>query len=848
MTTAHPERNWTQLQEGLNRVRKELGGNPHASLDPEDKPARVMSAGKHKHIYPSRRTPPQLPQLRLSTPPEYYSDDDLRRGRRKVVPPVKPKRDAFQRPVSDEDSYDSGESSDEDRAYLYHNGPAPPQPYPYGYYQPPMVYPPMPAFYPQPQPHHHRTKRRDRGKSKAKGRQRPQENGNTRVKHLGSRRAAETHRSHRDAATHTVEERGIQADESDTVQDARALSKFKAKESLNYTPVVNNFADKRTNYPKAGGGRMDPLEVGYLRPKQAVYDTANLYTHRRPSPQLGTSLYPYDAALDTYKYIHPDQHKLSYSPVMRRPLADPSQAATAIQKTFRGYSTRKGLSSSSDNHTPDLTTHDIVTDLDRQRVPGKDKSVKFHRQIVKLPPLTRQNTASSPSQTTSSRLPAHAGGEISDSGPSQPETSALDELFAYDMAEGYIDGYLSESLIPKALTDLLAPETTARLHYDRVLRNFVVSFINTFLGDEAIPDILIGVLKTDPSKAAMSAAFHFQSDRRFAQNYVDSLIGEMMEEELVPDILIEVLSEHGNQTAQEPVIYSPRLPHGLTAAHEDLAAGVTEDFLNSQLKPHLRDVIQESNRELVDRYFAEKSFDPRPIRDVSEEIMEEVVQEGTEEAIKGAVSDMVGDTIYRGAAYDWTMDLATDVIGEFMPDIVREAVFDVILEQMIDTEIVSEVVEEEARSTSTQVLEKYDNAVQRRELREVASRANKRLLDGVFLHHLLNLFARDGQVMSREDLALKSLDGIVLDNLLQQYFVVRNSRQFTLDNWPTKRLHEKVVTDTAVDVVLTELGQQLDEDMEDLHEYEFQLEDPDSFRAGGMDLKEWLGKLNVSPR
>ncbi|XP_019631091.1 PREDICTED: uncharacterized protein LOC109475007 isoform X2 [Branchiostoma belcheri] len=831
MTTAHPERNWTQLQEGLNRVHKELGGKPNASLDPEDsRPARVMSAGKHKHIYPSRRTPPQLPQLRLSTPPEYYSDDDLRRGRRKVVPPVKPKRDAFQRPVSDEDSYDSGESSDEDRAYPYHNGPAPPQPYPYGYYQPPMVYPAMPAFYPQPQPHHQRTKRRDRGKTKAKARHRPQEKGETRVKHLGSRRAAETHRSHRDAATHTVEERGIQADESDTVQDARALSKFKAKESLNYTPVPNNFTDKRTNYPQVGGGRMDPLEVGYLRPKQALYDTADLYTHRKPSPQQGTSLYPYDTALDTYKYIHPDQHKPSYSPVVRRPLADPGQAATAIQKTFRGYSTRKGPS-------VDHTRHDLVTDLDKQ--PSKNKTVKFRKQTMKLEPLTRQNT--SHTQTTSSR-------EISDSGPSQPETSALDELFAYDMAEGYIDGYLSESLIPKALTDVLAPETTARLHNDRVLRNFVVSFVNTFLDDEAIPDVLISVLKTDPSKAGMSAAFHFHSDRRFAENYVDSLVQEMMEEELVPDILIEVLSEHGNEPAQAPVVYSPRLSHGLTAAHEDLAAGVTEDFLNSQLKPQLRDVVLESNRELVDRYFAEKAFDPRLIRDVSEDLMEEVVQEGTEEAIRGAISDMVGDTIYRGAAYDWMMDLATDVIGEFMPDIVREAVFDVILEQMIDTEIVSEVVEEEARSTSAQVLEKYDNAVQRRELREVASRANKRLLDGVFLHHLLNLFARDGQVMSREDLALKSLDGIILDNLLKQYFMVRNSRQFTLDNWPTKRLHEKVVTDTAVDVVLTELGQQLDEDMEDLHEYEWQLEDPDSFRAGGMDLKEWLGKLNVSPR
>ena len=63
-----------------------------------------------------------------------------------------------------------------------------------------------------------------------------------------------------------------------------------------------------------------------------------------------------------------------------------------------------------------------------------------------------------------------------------------------------------------------------------------------------------------PFDQGMSAALHFQSDRRFAQNYVDSLIEEMMEEELVPDILIEVLSEHGNQTAQVTERSQPLCP------------------------------------------------------------------------------------------------------------------------------------------------------------------------------------------------------------------------------------------------------------------------------------------------
>ena len=55
---------------------------------------------------------------------------------------------------------------------------------------------------------------------------------------------------------------------------------------------------------------------------------------------------------------------------------------------------------------------------------------------------------------------------------------------------------------------------------------------------------------------------------------------------------------------------------------------------------------------------------------------------------------------------------------------------------------------------------------------------------------------------------------------------MNNQLQSTVRNGPLRRLHEKIVCDVAVDVVLEELEAQLDEDMEDLHEYETSLDDP----------------------
>ena len=67
---------------------------------------------------------------------------------------------------------------------------------------------------------------------------------------------------------------------------------------------------------------------------------------------------------------------------------------------------------------------------------------------------------------------------------------------------------------------------------------------------------------------------------------------------------------------------------------------------------------------------------------------------------------------------------------------------------------------------------------------------------------------------------------MILTQLLTQYLNVRNQLNYTIRNGPLRRLHEKLVTDVAVDVILEELDSQLEEDLEDLHEYETSLDDP----------------------
>lgn len=64
----------------------------------------------------------------------------------------------------------------------------------------------------------------------------------------------------------------------------------------------------------------------------------------------------------------------------------------------------------------------------------------------------------------------------------------------------------------------------------------------------------------------------------------------------------------------------------------------------------------------------------------------------------------------------------------------------------------------------------------------------------------------------------------MLDILLDQYLNISHSNCTTIDNVALKDYHVKAFTDVALNVILTEMSEHMDEDMADLFEYERQVE------------------------
>ncbi|XP_075243285.1 uncharacterized protein LOC142337713 isoform X5 [Convolutriloba macropyga] len=215
-------------------------------------------------------------------------------------------------------------------------------------------------------------------------------------------------------------------------------------------------------------------------------------------------------------------------------------------------------------------------------------------------------------------------------------------------------------------------------------------------------------------------------------------------------------------------------------------------------------------------------------------------------------------TVPMVKASQWTETeiVVTDVVDEMMPDIVREAILDVILEDFIDEEIVPEVVAEESREVVVETVRKLDSRVEWKQRRAIRQVAREQLIDGSSLDHLLDLIAKSGRIFTEDQHRENILDGsfgdkivsdVILTQLLTQFLNVRTQLTTTVRNSPLRKVHEKLVTDVAVDVILEELEAQLDEDLEDLHEYESSLDDPRllenrAAKRGSSARPAWLGE------
>ncbi|XP_062894310.1 uncharacterized protein LOC134340756 [Mobula hypostoma] len=292
-----------------------------------------------------------------------------------------------------------------------------------------------------------------------------------------------------------------------------------------------------------------------------------------------------------------------------------------------------------------------------------------------------------------------------------------------------------------------------------------------------------------------SAAYHFfKENQLFARNFVDTIILEVIQDELVPDILTEVLLN--DDTKYQPVYAS-------------------------SMKKFLIRNEQQQTAQLI-------AFKQRPAVLILETLLEEEISDLTRALIRTVLEEFVNIHLTTAIINESLTELIMETIEPMVPQLVKETVNEMVLEEILQEDIVPDVLDEEMRNVVLLQLSEPVTEVYEEQLEEVRIYASKRLIDMFVLEILLKTLANKGRAFSEEVELDRLSDSSMLDILLGQYLNISQYSCAAIDNVALRDYHLKAFTDVALDVILTEMGEHMDEDMADLFQYERQMEEADS--------------------
>ncbi|XP_043935008.1 uncharacterized protein LOC122808102 [Protopterus annectens] len=281
-----------------------------------------------------------------------------------------------------------------------------------------------------------------------------------------------------------------------------------------------------------------------------------------------------------------------------------------------------------------------------------------------------------------------------------------------------------------------------------------------------------------------AAAIYFLENTTFAKTFVDHFISEVLSDELLPDILMEALSHDIKEN--KPL----RLFH------------------HRQRKPTKYITVLESDKDL---------------RQVSLSILDgllnDLMKELSVEALRQNVNAFLDDHLFMNAVIDYMADMMTEVIASMLPRIIQESQAEE-HESRVNEEILPYILETEDRTLTNPAAGNPDDLHS-----QVHSYAGLQLIDMCLLECLAKIAGNQGRTFSEKEQSSRLLDSWILDILLQQSFNFQRLQQATLENVPLRNFHRKVFTDVAVDVIISELAELMEEDMADLLEYEQQVEE-----------------------
>ncbi|XP_056399474.1 uncharacterized protein LOC130294081 isoform X1 [Hyla sarda] len=275
---------------------------------------------------------------------------------------------------------------------------------------------------------------------------------------------------------------------------------------------------------------------------------------------------------------------------------------------------------------------------------------------------------------------------------------------------------------------------------------------------------------------------YITENKRFAQDFVDSLISEILMDEIIPDVLIEALTS---------TQMSKKKYNGKKTRHWK-----SDDYGRSAGSLSMS---------------------------ILDELLIEILRDLSAHVLRRMVRGFVDDHLVRAAVHDCVDEILTNIIQTELLSLVDELNTEREHDRLLDN-LIQSVIDKEVKDAVFSVLTECDSQLSEFHKDQIIVTANKHVVDIFLLEHLLGMIGTHEPLVFGKDPMQCLLDSIMLDVLLREQVSIQQVQQNTLETYPAMLSHQNTVSKVALEVILTELHMILVEDMEDIFEYERDVE------------------------
>ncbi|XP_077105935.1 uncharacterized protein LOC143764357 [Ranitomeya variabilis] len=286
--------------------------------------------------------------------------------------------------------------------------------------------------------------------------------------------------------------------------------------------------------------------------------------------------------------------------------------------------------------------------------------------------------------------------------------------------------------------------------------------------------------------AEHSSHRYFAENKHFARDFVDSFISEILVDEIVPDVLIEALTNSSQMPKKRK-----------------------KTARNWKSEPKYNDNHGESGG----------SYSPTLL----DELLIEILRDLSAHALRRMVRDFVDDHLIRTALHDCIDEILTSIIQTELSSMVDELNAETEQDRILNN-LIQGVIDKEVKDAVISVLTECDEELSELHKNQITVTANKHVVDLFLLEHLLGMIGTYEPMMFGTDPMQSLLDSLVLEVLLREQVNNHQVQQDTLENYPAMLFHQDTVSKVALEVILSELHMILVEDMEDIYDYEREVE------------------------